>query len=518
MTLRDYLNVVWHRKWLIIAIVVVATASAYFLAARKTPQYSATASLLYEQPIDVTNPLVGSSAWIDPTLQALDVQSISTVVDSPDIYQRVVKAVGQPMLDVAPYSVSGSAVTDTSNNGTGGSNVAQVTVVSSDPKQAAALANAYALAFVQRRKDHQQEQIKEGEAALEKRLKATPTGTTEYYYLQQTLGGLAISYSTVTGDFSMVTPATPPSAPFAPRPLRSAVLGFGVGLFAAIGLAFLLEQLNTRLRDYREVAEILQLPIVGRIPTIPKKYFTEHGVAVVDHPGSRTAEAFRMLRGNLEFVNVDEDVRSLLVTSCHQGEGKSLTVANLAATLALAGKRVIVIDGDLRRPQIHHYFDLPNEAGLSTVLSGQDTLDHALQKVVLEPVASGGDAGAPTSAAGSTRGVLAVLAAGPETPAPGELIASKKFASLMELMKTRADMVLVDSPAIMAVGDAGALATTVDGMLVLVDIQAIRKPVLAEVRDVIEPMPCRKVGVIVVREKLQASESYRYAYYRYQRA
>lgn len=396
--------------------------------------------------------------------------------------------------------------------------MAQVTVVSSDPKQAAALANAYALAFVERRKDRQKEQIKEGEAALQKRLAATPTGTTEYYYLQQTLGGLAISYSTVTGDFTLVTPATAPTAPFAPRPVRSAVLGFGVGLLAGVGLVFLLEQLNTRLRDYREVAEILHIPILGRIPTIPKKYFKEHGLAVVDHPGSRTAEAFRMLRGSLEFVNIDEDVRSLLVTSCHQGEGKSLTVANLAATLALAGKRVIVIDGDLRRPQLHHYFDLVNATGLSTVLSGQDALDHALQKVVIEPVASNdGNGSSGETPGGTARGVLGVLAAGPETPAPGETIASKKFASLMELMKSRADVVLVDSPAIMAVGDAGALATTVDGMLLLVNLQSIRKPLLAEVRDVIEPMPCRKVGIVVVREKPQSAESYRYAYYRYQR-
>ena len=424
------------------------------------------------------------------------------------------------MVRSAPYTVSSTAVQPNANSTY--TNVATISVVSPDRVLAARLANTFALAFIDSRKERERQQVTQAEQVVESKMKSfTSTAaqnSSDYILLEERLRDLQILAATVTGDFGLVAPAVAPTAPFSPRPGRAAVLGFGIGLFVAIALAFLLEQLNTRLRDHREVAEILRMPVIGRIPSLSKRYEPDD-LAVVAHPEGRAAEAFRMLRGNLEFVNVDDSARAILVTSCKQGEGKSLTVANLGATLALAGKRVIVVDGDLQRAQMQKYYDLDNVAGLSTVLSGQTPLSAALREVDVTPrverPAADADASADPPVAPCS---LRVLASGTLPPNPGELIASKKFGVLLEHLRALADVVLIDSPAIMAVGDAGALAAAADGLVMLVNIEQVRRPTLRDVCDVLEPLPCRKLGVIVVRERLRADESYRYAYYRYQQA
>jgi polysaccharide biosynthesis transport protein len=520
LTLRDYLGVLWRRKWVMVAIVACATVGAYLYSARQTAQYKASASLIYEAPLSVFDPLSSSSNSVDPLQQQLDVQSVGTIVGSPDMQARVKRLVGAAILGSAPYTISGAAVQPNANSSY--TNVATISAVSPDRAQAARIANAFARAFIAARKQRQQQQVRQAETVVASEMKNFTTATTrnssDYILLEERLRDLQILEATVTGDFGLVAPATVPPAPFAPRPKRSALLGFGIGVLVAVIAAFVLEQLNTRLRDYREAAEILKMPVIGRIPSLPRRYLDHDGLTVVSHPDGRGAEAFRILRGNLEFVNVDDNARSILITSCKQGEGKSLTVANLAATLALAGKRVIVIDGDLRRPQMHKYFGLENEVGLSTVLSGQTPLATALRTVTLTPQ-TGGDAEASEGAAPPViTGSLRVLTSGTVPPNPGELIASRKFRATLDHLRAKADVVLIDSPAIMAVGDAGALAATVDGLVMLVNIQQVRRPTLREVCDVLEPLPCHNLGIIVTGEQFRSSESYRYAYYRYQQA
>jgi polysaccharide biosynthesis transport protein len=438
---------------------------------------------------------------------------------------RVATDVGTTQLSAADYSVSAAA--EPPGESSTYTNVATITVTSSDADQAARVANAYAAAFIEWRKDRQRAQIKTARGVLASKLATYEreglAKNGDYYFLTSRLRDLEILEASVTGDFRLIEPASPPSAPFEPQPVRSAALGLGIGVFAAIGLAFLLEQFNTRLRDYRETAEILDLPVLGRIPQLPRESLEEDPMIVVRFPDGHGAEAFRMLRGNLEFVGIENDVHSFFVTSCLQGEGKSVTVANLAATLALAGKRVIVVDGDMRRPWMHSHFGLENERGLSTVLSGQAEAVDVLQEATLHlgsgcedtsersqralsPVV---DVGAPIR--------IRVLTAGPQPPNPGELIASKRFSAVILQLEGDADVVVVDSPAMMVVGDVAPLASAVDGLLMLVDMEKIRRPTLREARDVLRPLPCRKLGVIVVREKLRHKDYYRYGYSGYGR-
>jgi Mrp family chromosome partitioning ATPase/capsular polysaccharide biosynthesis protein len=517
MTARDYLDVVWRRKWLIFGIAAAATLLAWASAARQTPIYQASTTLMYETLIDMSNPASSVSGSVDSMQVARELEGVDTVVRSADIRDRVAQEMSAEGVPASSYSVSAAAGESISS---GSTSVAIVSVTGPDPKVTALLANAYAKAFIDWRRERQVERIRAAAAVIQGRLRGyrSPAlrNSSDYILLRQRLEDLEILQATVTGDFRIVAMAETPSSPIAPQPLRSAVLGFGVGLLAAIGLAFLLEQFDTRLSDYREAAELLHMPVLGRLPRVSKKTMRESPLTVVRQPGSRTAEAFRLLRGNLEFVNVDGDVHSFFVASALAGEGKSTTVANLGATLALGGKNVCVVDGDMRKPSLHRFFDVGNESGVSTVLTGQSSLADTMLDVPLAPHSYRGSDGRGRDATGEQpSATLHLLTAGPEPPNPGELVASKRFAELIDELEGMYDMVIVDSPAMLAVGDVAALSGAIDGVVMLVDFEAVRRPTLHEAADLLDPLPCRKLGVIAAREQVKRGEYYRYSYYRY---
>ncbi len=247
------------------------------------------------------------------------------------------------------------------------------------------------------------------------------------------------------------------------------------------------------------MAQVLRQPVLGRIPRISKRLLGEHTVATLSDPDGHAAEAFRLVRTNLDFMSVDAHVHSLLVTSGIQGEGKSVTVANLAVAMALAGKKVIVVDGDLRRPRQHQYFGLDNEHGVSTVTTGKGPLDSALQKVVVTSSGNGANGVDFEGWAAGSEGVtsLYVLTSGPLPPNPGEIVASRRFAGMIETLVSTADIVLVDSPALLAVGDTAALASTVDGLVFLVDMHVATRPMLERAAEQLGKLPCAALGIIV---------------------
>jgi len=517
LTLRDYLSVLWRRKWIILLVVVVATASAFYFSYRQTKLYEASADLIYEKPLDISNPLTGQ-VYTDPNERALELRSVGSVLASPDMESRAKAVLKEKGVAVTGIEVSAAPVQDETAGSTATSgNVVRITATSPYPERAAAAANAYAGAYISWRKERTQLQITTGIDALRKELagfEGAAKQSTEYLVLAQRLQDLKLLEATATGNFRVLVPATVPETPVSPKPLRSAILGFGVGLFAAIGLAFLLEQFDTRLRHADEAARILRLPILGRIPRISKRLLGESAVVALSHPDGHPAEAFRLLRTNLEFMRVDDDVKSLLVTSSVQGEGKSVCVANLAVTLAMGGKKVFIVDADLRRPRQQAYFGLDNRKGVSTVVTGQTALDDALQKVYLDPVTGANDVDFKTWARGSeSLSRVYVLTSGPLPPNPGEIVSSKRFAALIETLAEEADVVIVDSPAMLAVGDTPALASMVDGLVFLVDMHVAKRPILQQAADQLVRLPCRILG-IVLRVDGARSGGY-YSSYRY---
>jgi len=325
-----------------------------------------------------------------------------------------------------------------------------------------------------------------------------------------------VAEATATGGFAIIQPATPPSSPSSPKPLQSAVIGLGVGLFAGIVLAFVVGQFDTRVRTHTQAGEILGLPVVGRVPRLPRRLLRDETLVTLTEPEGSVAEALRVLRSNLDWARIDDGWKSLLVTSSRKGEGKTLTLCNLAVTLALAGKKVVVVDADLRDPQVHTAFSMPNETGLTTVIQGTLSLAAALRPFDLERSNGSGavtPASAPVAPPAFENGALLVLTSGPLPPNPGEVVASRRLAMTLErLAGVDADYVLVDAPPLLAVGDAGVLATSVDGVLFVANIDQTRGPTLEAGREALDALPCRKLGVVVVGERPDATHHYRYRY------
>jgi non-specific protein-tyrosine kinase len=233
-------------------------------------------------------------------------------------------------------------------------------------------------------------------------------------------------------------------------------------------------------------------------------------------PASTAAEAFRMLKTNLEFALLDRDVKTLMVTSSVEREGKSTTIANLAVALARAGKRVVLVDLDLRRPHLHKFFGVEGP-GLTEVALGRVHVTEALA-----PVAVGGQStgrkrfgrsrgGGETALDGSavqTAGRLEVLAAGPIPPDPGEFVGRRAVREILAELTERADIVLVDAPPVLHVGDAMTLTAVVDAVLVVTRMNVVRRNMLSELGRALARTPVPVVGFVTTAA--QEEEGYGY--------
>jgi Mrp family chromosome partitioning ATPase/capsular polysaccharide biosynthesis protein len=519
MTLRDYWRVVWLHRGLIAVIVVLVTGGAYARAATQPDVYVATARLMYAPPANVANAVAGYSADLGQV--SYEVQSVVSLVSSPAVAERA--ASFMPAEDAVGYSVEAVVAVPANASSTSVADVVDITAQASSGAAAAAVANAYAKAVIELRKEREQESWRAAQRIVERQLALyqTPQSklTGDYAVLSQQLRNLQIAEASANGNFLVIVPATAPGSPASPKPVKSAVFGFIVSLFFGVALAFVINQFDTRVRSYREISDILGLPVVGRVPFI-KRRSDEQGilVAVTDPEGS-VSESLRVLRRNLEWSGIDERLKSLVITSLGKSEGKTATVCNLAVTLARGGSKVLLIDADLRHPQVHRAFGIPNVAGLTSVVLGKASLEHAMREYDLAQYPGRTIRtvnGALTSQSGNAAqlGRLMILTSGPQPPNPGEVAASKSCAALLATLRESGfDYVLVDTPPMLLFGDAGSLAPAVDGVLVAVSIDKARRPLLDEGREQLEALPGRKIGLVVVGERLDRTQYSSYATY-----
>lgn len=205
-------------------------------------------------------------------------------------------------------------------------------------------------------------------------------------------------------------------------------------------------------------------------------------------PRSPAAEAYRTLRTNIQFSSLDKPLRTLLATSTAPDEGKSTTIANLAVTMAQSEQRVILVDCDLRRPSLHTLFGLPNEVGLTTLILDQSRSEVALQ---------------PTPVAG-----LSLLTSGPLPPRPADILGSKRMEAVITYLRELADIVLFDTPPVIAVTDAAVLATRVDGVLLVLQAGKTRRDRAREARQLLEKVKANIVGVVLNNAEIEADYGY----------
>ena len=297
-----------------------------------------------------------------------------------------------------------------------------------------------------------------------------------------------------------------------PKPVRDGILGFVLGAMLGIGLAFLWNALDTRIRGAAEVGERLGLPLLARIPEPPRALRSQRKLVMMEAPESPQAEAFRMLRTNVEFANLERGARSIMFTSGLEEEGKSTTVANLAVAFARTGKRVALVDLDLRRPSLSRFFDLPGHPGLTDIALGHADLDEALATIVIaspydeETVHFNGNVG--------IEGLLQVLTTGPLPPDAGEFMESRVVTEILRELRTRADLVLIDAPPMLYIGDAMALTAKVDGVVLITRLNVLRRPMVSEVRRMLSTAPAVSLGFVLTGSG--GEESYETAgYYAY---
>lgn len=216
--------------------------------------------------------------------------------------------------------------------------------------------------------------------------------------------------------------------------------------------------------------------------------------SVITHrePMALASEAFRVLRTNLQFLGLDEPVKSILVTSATPGEGKSTVTTNLAVAFAQTGSNVCLVDTDLRRPMVAKLMGLENWSGLTTALVGQSSLDNCLQKTAVEG--------------------LTVLTSGPIPPNPAELLGSQRMVKLLAELEERFDMVLVDTPPVLAVTDAAVLAPKVGGVLLVTRAGTVARQEVLRAKVALENVKAKLLGVVLGAVKQESRQGYYYSY------
>lgn len=209
-------------------------------------------------------------------------------------------------------------------------------------------------------------------------------------------------------------------------------------------------------------------------------------------PQSPIAEAYRTLRTNIQYAGVNKEIKSLMVTSAGPEEGKTTTIANLAVAVAQTDKKVLLIDGDLRKPNIHRSFQVSNRVGLTNLLIRQAQLDYVIQKMP---------------------GIeLYLLTSGPVPPNPAELLGSQRMKELLEELKAQYDMVLIDTPPLLAVTDAQLLASYVDGVLLVLGSGKVLRDHAKKAKALLDHVGANVVGAVLNKKQMD-SESYYYYYY-----
>jgi succinoglycan biosynthesis transport protein ExoP len=444
-SLLDYLRVLGRRRVLFLLIVLLVPATAVAASLSQAPTYRASAEVLIGTPTAVGNG-TGVQPYVDPQRVA---ETLAKLARVPDVVNRVLEEVPNADLDRKEFLESSTV------SAALGSDILTFSVESSDPQLAIQLANEHAHAFT----DYAQELETEGNVQ--------------------------------TRSAQVVTEAD--EAPkVGPRTVRNGLLALCLGLVLALVVVFLVDALDTRVRSVDAIREALGLRLLGRLSTPPSRLRKGNGLVMLADPTSRDAEEFRALRWSLDLANAEHGARTIMVTSAVDGEGKSTTVANLAAALARAGRRVVLIDGDLGRPHLHLLFDLDERPGLTDIELGEARLEEALRPIGLTEEATEADhLGRRVDRTGS----LEVLSGGSVLPDPDELGFENAVGRIIQLVRDRADIVLVDAPPLLS--HAIALSAHVDAVVVVVRLKALRTSTLDEMTRILEAMPVTKLGFIV---------------------
>ena len=451
MELRDLLRTL-RQNWItLLVLTILGGLSGFGYSQLQNPSYEASTQLY----VSVRSQSSGISELAQGTTFARQaVISFVDVADSAVVLDRVINELG---LDTTAQRLAQSVDASSMAN----SVIITITATNSDPSLAAAIANSV----------------------------GTNLSDVVVNDLEKPEGE-----ATSLVKVETIAPATVPTSPSSPRLPLNIGIGAGIGLILALAISFLRTVLDTRVHTQADIEAVTTAPVLGGIA-----FDSEAGRRpLVVHAAPRTplAEAFRSLRTNLQFVGVDEDSRSFVITSAGPGEGKSTTAANVAIALAETGAKVALVDADLRRPRVADYMGLEGGVGIADVLIGRLDLADALQ---------------PWGRSG-----LSVLAAGRMPPNPSELLGSQSMQRLLASLSETFDYVLIDTPPVLLVTDAAVVARLAGGAIVVVAAEKTHKRQVAAAVERLDSAGTQVFGIIATMLPAKGPDSYGYSSYTYE--
>jgi polysaccharide biosynthesis transport protein len=503
ISLQDYLVVLKRQRLLILVTVVLVVVAAVGVSLAQTPVYESASEVVVE-PVRRTQDVSLEELWY----QASTVETERIVVTSRPVAVRAAEELGVDDPADAVAGVRAEPVRDT--------RVMRIIAADVDPAVAADKANAFATSYLAHRRGEAVEGLVAARSDLDRRADALREEIAELEAADEVdevqrdallaqlasvvaqaaeLGGTT---GEVAGGGSVLAPAEPADTPVSPRPLRTGALALVLGLMLGVGLAFLRDHIDDVIRDESDFKRATGgRPILGRIPSWKDPEGGER-LATILEPASIASESYRELSAGVRFLllanrdGADTVGRSVLMSSAHAGDGKTSTAANLAVAAARVGLRTLLVDTDLRRPTVHKRFGLGQTTGLTDVLlSGDDLRQHVI------------DVGVDN---------LRVLPAGTIPPNPHELLASPAMRALERDVVRRTDLVIYDSPAVLAVPDALELGRHVDVAVLVGRAGSTGRRQLSSAVERLEQVGTEVAGT-VLNDIDTKQDGYYYSYY-----
>jgi polysaccharide biosynthesis transport protein len=507
LNLRDYLQILARRKWLVMLIVVAIPAAAVVYSLQQDPAYRATAEVLLSRQ-DIAGALSGTPDATGSGDADRDARTQSELARVPAVAAAAIEDAGiRVSLDgfIADSGVTSSPKSD----------LLTFEVEHGTREGAQRLVNAYARAFARYREALDTSALRRARRGVLSRLRRLEEDGQGDSALQRSLEvkdeELRVLQALQTSRAAVVRRADS-AEKVRPKPVRNGILALVLALMLGVGLAFVRDTLDTRMRSAHEIAERLKLPLLARLPRPPRQLRKDNKIVMLAEPHGHAADAFRVLRTNLDLANVDGHARTMIFTSAVQEEGKSTTIANLGVAAARAGRRIVLVDLDLRRGDLDELFGLANQPGITDVALGEVSLGDALVPIDVNP---DGDImiARPriTSGAHESTGSLELLTAG-WFPADtvGDFVVSDAVSGILRQLTESADLVIVDAPPMLQTSDAMALASRVDAIVVVTRL-GVRRPTLDELSRTLTQSIAKKLGVVVTGDEFE--QSYYGGYY-----
>jgi capsular exopolysaccharide synthesis family protein len=474
-----------RRHWWIVALCgVIVPVAAWAFSATATKQWTATAQLLFRDP-GFDQKLFGSS-YLSPSKDpSREAATNVKLVGLATVFDRSAERLGPPR-------TARQLAEQVNVSSQGQSDVVAVSATDHDPRFAAKLADVVAGEYIAFRREADRSVILQGLEPVERELgnlTAAERDGAQGRSLVSRAEELRMFSSLQTGNAELVQPALVPSEPSSPRTTRNVVLGLVLGLGLGILLALLAERLDTRLRDRGEVESLLGRPILAEVP---QSVELQNGVNVASSLHGADIEAFRTLRVGLRYLNHGPQIRSLVVTSAVAGEGKSTIALNLALSSALSGTRTILLEADLRRPNLSYALNLHDHTGLTSVLLGDADLDDVIQRYEVTERVGACD--------------LEVITAGGTPPNPSALLGSAKMLEILDELTQRCEQLIIDTPPVAVVSDAVPIIERSSGMIVVVRRTSSTRSSVRELRRRLDNFGITPLGIVLNSTQVDAGQ------------